>query len=721
MALFIRNILIYVQWLLVLSMKPCFLFAKISEWAFSITKLNIFFSTQVVSHCNGRNLRSKMRAAMKNYTHGYSNLINFVSENALKHASDSLKETNCFSTESVQKKNHTFKHENLTEMTEVETLLFCKNGTKLPHWFVSAYRAHRIPHEVADIVTQKYFISPPQVEEKPYPSCYLLVEPIVRSIYTMLWQSSQRDCQQISHSICDSLEMSERCVYNIESKQIFPHSQMLQESWAGNEENDSDVIVEEDSEECQDDEEYRSEYLLKTENAEISSESTETTVKKTCDSELLSDNVEISKSLSLNRRKNREMLTAEEIWKTDIENTASKGSNSDESEILFESIEAGEEVLEAECDTSMKGSLKWYLRKGTRMWTKKVLHVSGTDAKALPSLGRVESMSLSQKRSVFYSVLSNNSQLTSVDLPDDLELILDFIIFWYQNSSSSLLDIHVLSVLVCVFMFYIIDGKVGRIRTRKVFEDEEKWKSQFATIQSDAEYCRPGDGLKDTLAQVSREECLLAAHRLFKFHHMDQKVSDKYYSRKTVHAFSEYQACIYFVQLLNTLLGSPFPLLSVEHLWGGTFCYNIYFDMKKRPKPLFRISELLGKGSCLEKFFYLLFGKLSEILNLKKYLNIVKLVEEGEISQNLGFIDENVKTVNSTREDIPKKKKRKRKRGKKSEKDFCGEREGKDCEDKASSPEEGESSVCPQKNTEMEKEVDLLDNRFAGLLLNMHA
>lgn len=646
----------------------------------------------VVSHCNGSNLRKKMRAAMKNYTDGGSNIINLVSENSLKHASDSLRRANCFGT-GAQGEDHIFNNPNMTEMTKVETSLFCKNGTELPHWFVSAYRAHRIPHEVADVVTQSYFISPPQVEEKPSPSCYLLVEPIVRTVYTMLWQSSQE-----RYGVCDSVGLSEGNVGAGESQQFFPQSGSFPESWNANEAYDSDVIVEEDSEESEVDEtedgNNKNVGLLEEEDVEITKD-TETKVGKLSNSD-------------------------EEIDRPVIESKETGGDNSNESEALCENVEESDEELEGGTDPAMTGCLKWYLRKGSRMWIKKVPHLSEREAKALPSLVEVESMSLLEKRTVFYSVLSASSQSTSLDLPADLELILDFIIFWYQRSSSSLIDTHAFSALVCVFMYYIIDGKVGRVRTRKAFEDEEKWKAQFSALQSDAAYCRPGDSLRDTLAQVSVEECLLAAHRLFKFHHMDQKVTDKYYSRKTVHAFSEYQACIYFVQLLNTLLGSPFPLLSIEHLWGGTFCYNIFFDLKKRPKPLVRVSELLGKGSCLEKLFYMLFARLGEILNFKKYRGIVHLVEKTEMPETEDLPEKSDKvTMHKTVEDIPKKTKKKKKhRRKANKKDLPSEKERRN-------PDEGENNQEEEDESNMsgaeqkDKEVDLLDNRFAGLLVNL--
>lgn len=638
-----------------------------------------------------------MRAAMKNYTDCSSNIINLVSENSLKHALDSLRRANCFGT-GDQGEGHVFSNPNMTEMTKVKTSLFCRNGTKLPHWLVSAYRAHRIPHEVADIVTQRYFISPPQVEEKPSPSCYLLVEPIVRTVYTILWRSAQEgECQQLSHGVYDSVGLSGGNGGAGESQQCFAQSALFPESWNANGAYDSDVVVEEDSEESEvdatDDGNNKNVDLLTEEDVEITKD-TETKSREFSDS-------------------------TEEIDRPVIESVEIEGDNLNESKALSENVEEIDEGVEAGMDPEMTGCLRWYLRKGSRMWIKKVSHLSEKEAKALPSLVEVESLSPLEKRTMFYSVLSASSQSTTLDLPDDLELILDFIIFWYQRSSSSLIVTHAFSALVCVFMFYIIDGKVGRVRTRKAFEDEEKWKSQFSALQSNTAYCRPGDGLRDTLAQVSPEECLLAAHRLFRFHHMDQKVTDKYYSRKTVHAFSEYQACIYFVQLLNTLLGSPFPLLSIEHLWGGTFCYNIFFDLKKRPKPLARVSELLGKGSCLEKLFYMLFAHLSEILNFKKYLGIVQLVEKAETYNTEDFPEKNDKVAMSkTIQDIPKKTKKKKHRRKANKNDLSSAKERVNPDERESNQEEkGESNTSGAE--EGDKEVDLLDNRFAGLLLNV--
>ncbi|XP_063874153.1 protein asteroid-like isoform X2 [Scylla paramamosain] len=625
----------------------------------------------IVSHCSTKNLRKKMRASMRNYTDTDSNLINIVSENILKYALDSTGKPHHFSVENFEEKDCIFQNPSLSEMNDVGTSLFCKNGKTLPNWFVLAYRAHRIPHEVADIVTQEYFISPPQVEEKSFASAYLLVEPIVRTVYTMLWKSSQTSNWDQNHSSCDNAALN-----NYVQESSMSQSCGLEDPWAASKNYDSDVVVEEDSEESlyDEDEERNEENQL------------------------------------LNKEEINEAITNREEMQEKYRNSL----------IISENVRVINEVVD-DCDLQVKSHkarkecLKWYLRKGSRMWIKKISLLSYENAKTLPSLNEVELLSVSEKRKVFYSILKSNLQSSSLDLPDDLQLIFGFIIFWYEESMSSLIDIHVLSVLVCMFMFYIIDGKVGRIRTRKAFEDEEKWKAQFAILKDDASYCCPGDNVEDTLAQVSQEECLLAGHRLFKFHHMDQKINDKYYNKKTVHAFSEYQACIYFVQLLNTLLGSPFPLLSVEYLWGGTFCYNVFYDLKKRKCPLNRVSEILGKGSCLEKLFLIFFRQLSEILNFKKYLGIICL-ESMKICEKEKPVESITVLVNNVTENIPKKKKKRRGGRRSNKKTTCSDK-GKDSEKKEVSQEEEELLCLPDGTEEREEEVDLLDNFFAGLML----
>lgn len=475
----------------------------------------------------------------------------------------------------------------------LETALFLKSGKTLPSWFIEAYRMHRIPHEVADILTQSYFISPPQVEDYLSDCSYLVVEPIVRSVYTMLWKGVRGHYQK-------------RCKYDNKKNNFMVSGKQAGEnlneaSFRGEcNEYDSDVVVEEDSDENWDNEVEQISQLeedIPLEDGELSIED-----------EIIRD---------FERNMDQVFCKDESMYK-ELEG--------------YNELMASKSTRELDRNTrAKKYCLKWYLRKAGSLYIKHISYLPNSKAKNLPSLNEVGAMSVADKKSVFYAIIDSDTRFRDLDLPGDLELILDFIIYWFRRSKLSLKDYHALAVLICVFMYYIIDGKIGRVRTLKAFEDVERCKMKMSVLQDNAAYCNPLADVKDLLAHISNEECLVAGSNLFKFHHMDQRINDKYYSRSTVHAFSEYQACIYFLQLLNSLLCSPFPMLGAECLWGGTFCYNIFYDLKKRSNPLMRIAELLGRGTCLEKLFLKLFKKLGEVLNFKKCPVMLEFVENLEI------------------------------------------------------------------------------------------
>lgn len=553
--------------------------------------------TDVVSIIKGKKIRRKILQSLNNYTCLKTNLLNLIlAESSLKSllekviTSDSSLLDDSSKTERLE--CETERHECETKVhnvkPEFETALILKSGKELPAWFVEAYRMYRIPHEVADILTQSYFISPPQIEDGLSDCSYLVVEPIVRSVYTLLWKGVR------THQIVKRFKVIyEKDDFKVSEIQV--EENLDEASLRECDEYDSDVVVEEDSDEDWDHE-----------------------IEKMSQPE---EDKELEES---------EVSTEDEMI---------RGLESNMDQLCVKGDESTSEVEES-CNGLLKTRkrarrfcLKWYLRKRKGLHVRRISYLPSKGATSLPSLNQVGSLSVADKKKVFYNMLGSDTEFMDLDLPNDLELILDFIIYWFRRSNMSLIDCHALAVLLCVFMYYIIDGKIGRVRTWKAFEDVERCKTVVAVLRDSSAYCNPSADVVDLLTHISNEECLIASYNLFKFHHMNQKINDKYYSRRTVHAFSEYQACIYFMQLLNSLLCSPFPMLSVECLWGGTFCYNIFYDLKKRDNPLFRITELLGRGTCLEKLFLKLFKKLGEVLNFKKFSHMLEAFKNVQGSQ----------------------------------------------------------------------------------------
>nr|XP_045593749.1 protein asteroid-like isoform X1 [Procambarus clarkii] len=560
------------------------------------------YLVSVVSQVAGKKkLKQKILQSVNHYTEMKTNLLNYLNPDGLIKSHSSLHSDSSLAGRSLLKETA------LIKSSEVETALILKNGKKLPAWFMEAYRTHRIPHEVADILTQSYFISPPQVEDISAESSYLVVEPIVRSVCRLLWQDvSTHDYNHKYHYGCKDKDGELLAGMNDLSISV----DQYYDPCTSNEMYDSDVVIEEDEEDSDD----------------------QCTLDKSDDSDFFLPKID---ETNLKHITNNEVDEIHQTENLSGEHVIGVNENCELNEEVNEK-EREKKVSEDKCKLGVNKKtkvqyLKWYLRKNNRIWIKNLSFLSDEKANKLPSLDDVTSMSVFDKKKVFYSVFETNTEFTDLDLPGDLELILDFIIFWFRRSKLPLKDCHALAVLMCIFMYYIIDSKIGRVRTRKAFEVVDTCKTKISDFQNDASYSWPDAGVKDLLAHTSDEECLVAAFNLFQFHHQDPRVTDKYYSRKTVHAFCEYQACIYFLQLLNSLLCLPFPMLSVECLWGGTFCYNIFSDLKRRSNPVVRITELLGKGTCLQRLFLILFKRLGETLNFKKSVDMVEVVQNSKL------------------------------------------------------------------------------------------
>lgn len=466
----------------------------------------------------------------------------------------------------------------------METELRLKNGNQPPKWFVEAYRTQRIPHEVSDILTKGDFISPPQVEMKELRSSYLVAERIVRSVYTVLWKGLPLEAQGY-----DSEE---------ESSEFDNSSQdgtdvMLLDSDGEEENNEASDEEEEEENEMTNEKEGKEESNMVTDEEE---------------EEMVSEE---AKSLPL-----QQSITHAEGQCSG----QNRGIKRTSHELTKKSRTQATHIQKRRKQTSQdkKGKpvqrkhLRWFIRNGDRLWIKNIYFLGRQSADLLPSLDDVEKMSLYDKKIAFYRMLNLESRFQHLELPDDLELILDFILFWFKSSSIELADIHGIAALICIIQYYIIDGKNGRVRTKKRFEEAPAAQERVQKLKKDRDYSSQNASVIELLYYMSHDECLVAGSNLFNYHHMRKNMSAQEFNIRTVHAFSEFQACVYFMQLVNSLLCFPFPLLSIEFLWGGTFSYNIFHHLKRCGDPVVWTRQTLGMGTCLERLFVKLYSAISK-------------------------------------------------------------------------------------------------------------
>ncbi|XP_027222682.1 protein asteroid [Penaeus vannamei] len=466
----------------------------------------------------------------------------------------------------------------------MQTELRLKNGNRPPNWFVEAYRTQRIPHEVSDILTKGDFISPPQVEMKELRSSYLVAERIVRSVYTVLWKGLPLEAQEY-----DSEEESSE--FDNSSQDGTDVTLLDSDGEEGNKEA-SDEEEEEENETISK-EEGKEEINMIADEEEEEMVSEEANSPPSQQSKTQAEGHGSSQNRGL-KRTNQEVMKKSKTQATHI-NKRRKQTTSDKK---------GRAV--------QRKHLRWFIRNDDRLWIKNVYFLGKQSANLLPSLDDVEKMSLYEKKIAFYRMLNLESRFQHLELPDDLELILDFILFWFENSSIDLADIHGIAALICIIQYYIIDGKNGRVRTKKRFEEAPAAQERVQKLKKNPDYSRQNASVIELLYYMSHDECLVAGSNLFNFHHMRKNMSAQEFNIRTVHAFSEFQACVYFMQLVNSLLCFPFPLLSIEFLWGGTFSYNIFHHLKRCGDPVVWTRQTLGMGTCLERLFVKLYSAVSK-------------------------------------------------------------------------------------------------------------
>ncbi|KAK3863246.1 hypothetical protein Pcinc_030960, partial [Petrolisthes cinctipes] len=412
----------------------------------------------------------------------------------------------------------------------------------LPQWLVNAYRHHYISHEVADILTQRYFISPPHVEDPMLDSAYGVVRPLVACVFTMLWQSSLRkkgdgakerakvgksinECANVGNLIKERANVGKsikECANVGKSINECANVGNLIKERANvgksiNECANVGMVIKDGGKERMGDNFGVNVGMVIKDGGNERMGDNFGGNERMCDNvdgvnERMCDNFGVKKNINpkteeienleiggIKKPQTKEIENLENGTEEKLEkNGAPKIPQTEE--ISEKSEKAGalkkpqtEEILEPGAlkkprNPNIKkykknkngpptrphstASLKWYIRRGYTLWADKVVL---TFDEGLPSLNDVAKMSAGDKKSVFYHALQSRLDLLDLDLPSDLEIILECVVYWYRvgrkvKNGAAISYTHVLTVLVCVFMFYVIDGKVGRRRTSKDFK-----------------------------------------------------------------------------------------------------------------------------------------------------------------------------------------------------------------------------------------------------------
>ncbi|XP_017061126.1 protein asteroid [Drosophila ficusphila] len=201
------------------------------------------------------------------------------------------------------------------------------------------------------------------------------------------------------------------------------------------------------------------------------------------------------------------------------------------------------------------------------------------------------------------------------ELPEDLRLYFLAIIYWLHRSEHcDLLHLH--SLIIGLVVLRTIDVKIPAEREVKAFRKRfgKTLKAERAVRDKDA-----AEGIKrgikpallelsipDRMEHVPKSDCFLTQERLLPHFHMQEIFKKKFdlYSTTVIHAFAEFQAVVYQLNGLNSLL--DFPLLSprMNQLYCGAFLYNMYDLLRNRADVRYHVENFLLPDSTLMFDFY---------------------------------------------------------------------------------------------------------------------
>lgn len=185
--------------------------------------------------------------------------------------------------------------------------------------------------------------------------------------------------------------------------------------------------------------------------------------------------------------------------------------------------------------------------------------------------------------------------------PSEWQLFVVAILFWLRNMKQpAVTESHLHTMAMCLVSIFTIDSKIGVHRNKPTFtkkyknyisklvESRSKEKkaskvsSNTQTSSFNNENCEIDVEL--ALTEVTHDDCVLMFEAILPYHHLSEqiKTKPKQFCLVTVHAFAQFQSCLFHLMVFNSVLGFPLLEPSVSRLYSGTFAYNMFVNLSKR-------------------------------------------------------------------------------------------------------------------------------------------
>ncbi|XP_031836862.1 single-strand DNA endonuclease protein asteroid [Nomia melanderi] len=235
---------------------------------------------------------------------------------------------------------------------------------------------------------------------------------------------------------------------------------------------------------------------------------------------------------------------------------------------------------------------------------------------AVPSLYNLRNIPLIIRQQIVNNTLGiKDNQCINELLP---EWILYIACMKYWTEYQELYRLHkcyAYSLFVSL-LFNIIDSKIGKHRNMNYFQKKYDSVIQNTQKKRKASNYKPQYEMNVTIFEayndINPDDCLLAAPFFISHFEMDKKLysNPKKFNRTIVHAFADFQSCLYQTMNLNALLDYPYPQIKIANLLNGTLLYNFCNNFKTRCNIDIYINTVLQSSPSLLRLLHVLLLKV---------------------------------------------------------------------------------------------------------------
>lgn len=197
------------------------------------------------------------------------------------------------------------------------------------------------------------------------------------------------------------------------------------------------------------------------------------------------------------------------------------------------------------------------------------------------------------------NVILNLIKIKNFDgVPKEWELFVLILIYWATHTNTHKSK-HMHALIICAIKLNIID-KMETDSQNKIFEN--------FTGKSNIE---------QNIREVKKEDCSKAMLTLSNYVRVSQ-YNDKCLYYKIIHPYAQFQSCVYFFMILNSLLDFPYNQCRIEQFFKGTFLYNLCVKMENCVPEEFVSSQLFDKLDSLNKVYKSIIHHIDSLMAVPK-------------------------------------------------------------------------------------------------------